>query len=123
MNDAPRTPFDLHAVRVAAIYLVCLQHVAHLLPRVVTGLSPEFPDLLRNGLTIAGLGAFLVLSGMSLSITYQPVQSATAGTAHLFITNPLKGEDSVGWFASLFDTHPPMKDRIHALQEMEGNLS
>lgn len=76
MNVASRVHFDLHGVRVAAIYLVCLQHVAHMLPRVVDGLSPGFPDRLRTSLTITGLGAFLVLSGMALSITYRPVRSA-----------------------------------------------
>ncbi len=39
-----------------------------------------------------------------------------ASTAHLFFANPLKGGHSL---ANLFSTHPPIKDRIARLQQME----
>jgi len=37
-------------------------------------------------------------------------------TAHFFFANPLKGHS----LANLFSTHPPIEDRIKALQEMGG---
>jgi len=47
----------------------------------------------------------------------EPLEAANKATAHLYITNPLKNrKDSVGWFASLFDTHPPLDERIEALR-------
>ena len=41
---------------------------------------------------------------------------ANKATAHLFIANPLK--DHGGSMNSLFDTHPPLEDRIEKLREM-----
>ena len=49
----------------------------------------------------------------------EPLEAANKATAHLYITNPLKNAHSgIGWFASLFNTHPPIKERIHALRSM-----
>ncbi len=48
----------------------------------------------------------------------RPVRSASNATAHLFITNPFKGKEAATWFASLFDTHPPIEDRIRILRSM-----
>lgn len=50
----------------------------------------------------------------------EPLEAANKATAHLYIANPFKGEDgkSKNWFASLFDTHPPIEDRIKRLREM-----
>jgi heat shock protein HtpX len=45
------------------------------------------------------------------------VSSATSSTAHLFIANPLRGEDSEpSWYERLFSTHPPAKERIRMLR-------
>jgi len=52
------------------------------------------------------------------------MRSATNATAHLFITNPFKGKPHVAkalrgeWFARLFDTHPPIAQRIRILRSM-----
>lgn len=47
----------------------------------------------------------------------EPLEAANKATAHLYITNPLKNNHSaIGWFASLFATHPPIEQRIKALR-------
>lgn len=47
----------------------------------------------------------------------EPLEAANKATAHLYIANPLKNHhDSIGWFAGLFNTHPPVKERIKALR-------
>lgn len=43
---------------------------------------------------------------------------ANNGTAHLFIVNPFKGKDVTSWFSGLFDTHPPIEERIKILRSM-----
>jgi len=49
----------------------------------------------------------------------EPLEAANKATAHLYITNPLKNRhDKIGWFASLFNTHPPVEERIKALRSM-----
>lgn len=53
----------------------------------------------------------------------EPLEVANKATAHLYITNPLKNHhDAIGWFAGLFNTHPPIPDRVKALMAMEGSL-
>lgn len=51
----------------------------------------------------------------------EPLEVANKATAHLYIDNPLKeheGKRGVGWFANLFNTHPPVAERIKRLKEM-----
>ncbi len=57
-----------------------------------------------------------------ISADREPLEAANKATAHLYISNPLKDhkKDSQGWFASLFNTHPPTAERIKRLREM-GN--
>ncbi len=54
-----------------------------------------------------------------ISADQEPLEAANKATAHLYIANPLKNHhDSVGWFAGLFNTHPPVEERIKRLREM-----
>ena len=47
----------------------------------------------------------------------EPLEAANKATAHLYISDPLKNtHGAVGWFASLFQTHPPVAERIKILQ-------
>lgn len=66
----------------------------------------------------AGLESALV----KISGDREPLEAANRGTAHLYIVNPLKGKQALGWVAGLFNTHPPIEVRLKALREMEGQL-
>ncbi len=57
-----------------------------------------------------------------ISSDKEPLEVANRGTAHLYISNPLKGSHAVGFLAGLFNTHPPIEQRIKALQQMEGKV-
>lgn len=49
----------------------------------------------------------------------EPLEAANKATAHLYIANPLKNlHGGVGMFANLFQTHPPVKERLKALRSM-----
>ena len=48
----------------------------------------------------------------------RPLNSASNATAHLFIVNPFKGKTAGAWFSSLFDTHPPIEERVRILRSM-----
>jgi len=49
----------------------------------------------------------------------EPLAEANRATAHLYISNPLEGKSKkAGWLAGLFNTHPPLDDRIKKLREM-----
>lgn len=54
-----------------------------------------------------------------------PLKMASNATAHLYIENPFKADlgesksrPKTGWFVSLFNTHPPVEERIKALRAM-----
>ncbi|MDP1722912.1 MAG: M48 family metallopeptidase [Candidatus Gottesmanbacteria bacterium] len=53
-----------------------------------------------------------------LSRDKEVLEAATNATAHLYITNPFKGKQFAAWFSGLFDTHPPIQERIQLLRSM-----
>lgn len=55
-----------------------------------------------------------------ISADTEPLEAANKATAHLYIVNPFKMgiKGTVGKFAGLFNTHPPIIERIKILQQM-----
>jgi len=60
----------------------------------------------------AGLASAL----RKISADTEPLEAANKATAHLYIVNPLK--DIKGAVNRLFSTHPPIEERIAALEKM-----
>ncbi|MEK7061210.1 MAG: M48 family metallopeptidase [Patescibacteria group bacterium] len=63
----------------------------------------------------------LISALLIISKDAEPLEAANKATAHLYIMNPFKGkrgQGSVGWFSNLFNTHPPVEERIKALYDM-----
>ena len=52
----------------------------------------------------------------------EPLEAANRATAHLYIVNPFKGNNPGQFLAGLFNTHPPIEDRVKALRQMEGKI-
>lgn len=53
----------------------------------------------------------------------EPLEVANKATAHLYIANPFKDTDKGkhggrSWFAKLWDTHPPIAERVKALEDL-----
>lgn len=47
------------------------------------------------------------------------MKNASNATAHLFFSNPFKKQaKDASWFTSLFNTHPPMQERVKRLRAM-----
>lgn len=53
-----------------------------------------------------------------LSGDKEVLEAATNATAHLYITNPFKGKQFHAWFANMFNTHPPIAERVKRLRGM-----
>lgn len=95
-------------------------------------LSPLIANLIKLAISrrrefLADAGSVMITrqpSGLmsalkKLSLDKEPLEAANKATAHLYITNPLKNLHSqVGLFAKLFNTHPPIKERIKTLKQM-----
>lgn len=62
----------------------------------------------------------LISALAKISADHEPLEAANKATAHLYIANPFKDKagGTVGWFAGLFNTHPPIQERIATLQKM-----
>jgi heat shock protein HtpX len=51
------------------------------------------------------------------------MDQANSATASLYISNPLKGREGIGKsLTRLFDTHPPLEDRIARLRQMDSSV-
>jgi heat shock protein HtpX len=59
----------------------------------------------------------LISALQKIAADQTPMRSAKDSTAHLWIDTPFKGQ-GVSWWHKLFMTHPPIEDRIRALQEI-----
>src|SRR3989344_3482604 len=55
-----------------------------------------------------------------ISADHEPLEAANKATAHLYIVNPFKDKVRSGarWFSGLFNTHPPLEERIVVLSKM-----
>lgn len=62
----------------------------------------------------AGLASAL----RKISADTEPLEAANKATAHLYIVNPLKNIRGGGGINRLFSTHPPIEERIAALEKM-----
>jgi heat shock protein HtpX len=60
------------------------------------------------------------LAGALEKISNYPktLRSASNATAHMFIANPFKGKNNKRLFSSLFETHPPIEERVRILRSM-----
>lgn len=75
-----------------------------------------------SGVLLTRYPAGLANALLKISKDREPLEVANRGTAHLYIVNPLKGQQALGFLASLFNTHPPLEVRVKALKEMEGKV-
>ncbi|MBM3306376.1 MAG: zinc metalloprotease HtpX [Candidatus Aminicenantes bacterium] len=96
---------------------------------VLAALSPLIAQLVR--LAVSRKREFLADASAAMLTRYppglasalrkisgdrEPLEAANKATAHLYIVNPLKNVK--GSFNKLFSTHPPIEERIAALEKM-----
>ena len=62
----------------------------------------------------------LISALKKISADTEALEAANKATAHLYIVNPFKGKVSgaVNTFSGLFNTHPPLSERIKTLSQM-----
>ena len=102
--------------------VLCLALVAPLLSRLMAMAVSRQREYLADATAVeftrnpAALARALEKIGRMVS----PLRGATRGTAHLFISDPLKCpvSEREGWWADLLSTHPPLSRRIAILKAM-----
>jgi heat shock protein HtpX len=86
--------------------------IAQLIQLAISRRREFFADASSISFTRQPSGLISALKKISADTT--PFTQASTATASLYISNPFKGKK----FASMFSTHPPVEDRIHALETM-----
>jgi heat shock protein HtpX len=61
----------------------------------------------------------LISALQKIAVDDTPMRTAKDSTAHMWLDTPFKGKGT-SWWHKLFMTHPPIEDRIRALQQMSG---
>lgn len=104
-------------IMIAGLLLTLLSPIiANLIKLAISRRREYFADASATSITKYPEGLARALE--KLSADKEPLESANKATAHLYITNPLKNRhDAIGWFAGLFNTHPPINERISALRQ------
>lgn len=61
----------------------------------------------------------LIKALKKISQDKEPLEAANKATAHMYISNPLKNtRGAAGMFSKMFATHPPVAERLKALQQL-----
>ncbi len=71
-----------------------------------------------NGAMLTRYPPGLASALKKLSADKEPLEVANKATAHMYIVNPLKDHKRGAGMAKLFSTHPPIEERIAALEKM-----
>ncbi|MEI7890461.1 MAG: M48 family metallopeptidase [bacterium] len=99
---------------ILAIVLSILAPIAAMLIQVAISRKREFlADASAALLTRYPEGLAKALE--KISADPEPLEAANRATAHLYISNPLKGSN----ISKLFSTHPPIEERVAALRGIE----
>jgi heat shock protein HtpX len=74
-----------------------------------------------SAVEITGDAEGLARALAALRDDHTPLHTVTRATAHLYIESPLRDHRGLrSSLGGLFDTHPPLEDRIRVLEEMGG---
>jgi len=101
-----------------AIFLAILSpFIAQLIQLAISRRREFLADAAGAGMTKNPEGLARALE--KISQDQLPLMEANKATAHLYFTNPLKNQKgAASWFAGMFNTHPPIEERIKALRNL-----
>ena len=101
---------------IGIIFIILSPLIAQLLQLAISRKREFLADASSALLTRYPHGLARALKKISTDPT--PMKKVSNATAHLYIANPFKGKQSKSWLVKIFMTHPPVEERIKALNEM-----
>jgi heat shock protein HtpX len=101
---------------VAIVLAILSPLVAQLLKLAISRKREFLAD--ANGAMLTRYPPGLASALRKLAADKEPLEVANNATAHLYIVNPLKSVKSGVKASKLFSTHPPIEERIAALEKM-----
>jgi heat shock protein HtpX len=101
---------------IAAIVLAILAPIGTMLIQLAISRRREaLAD--ASGVLLTRYPEGLISALRKIEVDDTPMASAKDSTAHMWIDNPFKGKQA-SWWHKLFMTHPPIEERIKALEQM-----
>lgn len=105
-------------LKLFAVVLIVLAPLVATLIRLAISRKREFlADI--DGALLTRYPEGLARALEKISEDPNPLRVANSSTAHLYIASPFRGKEAKSWFTNLFQTHPPVEDRVKALMGME----
>ena len=100
-------------IMVIALVLAVLAPIAATLIQLAISRKREFMAD-ANGVLLTRYPEGLISALQKIGADAEPLEASNRATAHMYFSNPLKGG------MHLFDTHPPIEERIAALEKGSG---
>lgn len=116
-RDDNRSSGQLGAIMLIAglVLAILTPLIANIIKLAISRKREFLADASAAGMTRNPEGLARALE--KISSDHEPLEAANKATAHLYISNPLKdAKGPAHWFANLFQTHPPVQERIKALR-------
>lgn len=100
---------------IGVIFIILAPIIAQLIQLAISRRREFFADASAAHLTRQPSGLVGALKKIAANESIQ-LETANTATAHLYIDDPVTTETHGSWLAKLFSTHPPLAERIQALE-------
>ncbi len=117
-NDRDQGPLQIILLVLGIVALILAPLGAALIQSAVSRRREALADSTAVSLTRNPAGLRSALEKLLADGTV--VRHTSRATAHLWIESPLDREHSGSWLNGLFDTHPPLQERIDLLRQLEA---
>lgn len=100
---------------IGIVFIVLAPIIASLIQMAISRRREFFADASAAHITRQPSGLISALKKIAANESIK-LETANTATAHLYIDDPVTTESHGSWMAKLFSTHPPIVERIRALQ-------
>lgn len=100
---------------IGLVFIILAPIIAQLIQLAISRRREFYADASAAHITRQPSGLISALKKIAANESIQ-LESANTATAHLYIDDPVTSETHGTWIAKLFSTHPPIADRIKALE-------
>lgn len=118
-NDRKLSQASIILFFIGIVFAILSPLIAQIIQLAISRRREFMADAVSVSITRQPSGLISALK--KISSDPEPLEVANKATAHLYIENPFKGgtKKAIGLFANLFNTHPPVEERINELLKMQ----
>lgn len=117
-DNRKASQLDVVFLILGAVFALVSPFVAQIIKLAISRRREYLAD--AGSVAITHQPSGLISALKKIALDREPLEAANKATAHLYIENPFKNSTNSArdWFAGLFNTHPPVEDRIQILEKM-----